>query len=83
MDLIGIGHDVQIIWMAQGIGIYWKHQGRCAWNWLKFFPNEESTGHKLLSGDEYKTELLTIQGSLLCPQCGFHGNIENGTWKPL
>ena len=83
MNSIDIGHDVTIIWMAQEIGIYWKHFGNCSWNWLKFWPNEESTGHKLISGGELNIPSLTIQGSLLCPQCGFHGQIENGIWKPL
>jgi hypothetical protein len=83
MNGIDIGHDVTIFWMAQEIGIYWKHPGRCSLNWLKFYPNEESTGHKLISGGEMDMPNFTIRGSLLCPQCGFHGSIENGVWKPL
>lgn len=83
MEGVNIGHDVTIVWMAQEIGIYWKHAGRCSWNHLKFFPHEESTGHKLISGGEMNMPMFTIQGSLLCPQCGFHGCIENGNWKPL
>lgn len=29
-----------------------------------------------------KDEPLTIERSILCPQCGLHGYITNGKWTP-
>lgn len=81
MDPVNIGHDVTVFWMGQGIGIYWKHGNDCLWNSLKFYPHYESTGHRLISGSEMDKSNFTVEGILVCSQCGFKGQVKNGCWK--
>jgi hypothetical protein len=78
-----IGHGVIIRWDDDGRGLWWKHPGHRAWSTLRFKPDPASTGHVLVAGDPQHTDVLTIQGSLLCPVgCGAHGVITNGRWIP-
>jgi hypothetical protein len=79
---IDIGHGVSVFYMEDNTGIYWRHPGCRSSYFLWFMPNLYSTGHRLVSGSPDDMEHFTIEGSLLCPNCGFHGFITNGRWIP-
>jgi hypothetical protein len=75
---LDLGHGVIVRLDDDRGGLIWKHPACRAWATLRFQPDPQSTGHRLIA-----LEPLTIVGSLLCPMgCGTHGTVEEGRWKP-
>jgi len=60
------------------VGYLWHHDGptpRCrSWGWFGRKDGKES-GHRIVSHDP-----LTVEGSLICEDCGDHGFIREGRW---
>jgi hypothetical protein len=81
--VVNLGGDVFILWDMDGQGFIWHHPTCRSWATLRFMPDPDSTGHRLVSGGQEDPEHLTIEGSLLCPmKCGCHGFIRDGRWIP-
>lgn len=59
-------------------GYLWHHDGphrSCrSWGWFGARDGRES-GHRIVSHDP-----LTVEGSLIHPECGDHGFIREGRW---
>jgi hypothetical protein len=78
------GTEVTDCWPEHPTGYRWWHDCRwrverglhTSWGWFGETPNGRS-GHVITS-----TEPLTVEGSLLCPDCGDHGFIRAGQWVP-
>ena len=67
--------------LPNGAGGYlWWHD--CAavehvsWGW--FGPGHDKASEHVITAHQP----LTVQGSLICEDCGDHGFIENGGWRP-
>lgn len=72
---LGLRHFV----MASGDGYLWWHDcpvEHPAWGYIGDIGTRKS-GHVIIW-----REPLTVRGSLLCSECGDHGHIEEGVWKP-
>lgn len=41
------------------------------------------TGGPDITHEIVSTNPLTISPSLICPECGAHGHVERGAWKPV
>jgi hypothetical protein len=86
-DAIDLGHGIAIVWDSDGHGILWHHPNRpghrCAWAFARFLPDPLSRGHRIVSGGPNDIAHFTVEGSLLCPECGgHHGWIRDGRWIP-
>ena len=80
---VDLGHGVWIHWDSDGQGFLWKHPACRPWAFVRFPPDPESRGHRLIAGGPDDPVHLTIEGSLLCPMgCGEHGWIRDGKWIP-
>lgn len=59
-------------------GYLWHHDGptpTCSsWGWFGLKDGQES-GHRIVSHQP-----LTVEGSLICPDCGDHGFIRDSRW---
>ena len=77
-DVIDIGARHFII--PAGDGFMWHHDGplpSCrSWGWFGEVDGQAS-GHRIVSHKP-----LTVEGSLIHPECGDHGFIRDGRWVP-
>ncbi len=79
---IGLRH---FIWHQQDGRWLWWHDcvtARPAWGWFGDVHTIHevgpiSSGHKVIDS----ADGITVQGSLICEDCGDHGFIENGKWR--
>ena len=53
-----------------------------SWRWFgRSHSGTKDSGHIVREADGITRDWPTVQGSLLCTDCGDHGFIENGEWR--
>lgn len=63
-------------------GYIWWHDcpavAHPSWGWFGRVSGDKVSGHRVVS----HVPTLTVEGSLLCPDCGDHGFIRETKWVP-
>ncbi len=63
-------------------GYLWWHDCHAvenvSWGWFGRVDPERVSGHRIV----YHVPSLTVEGSLICTDCGDHGFIRDSRWVP-